>query len=264
MPVYDVRRRILRGFAAGAPSVPASTTTPSNVTVDSAAPDTSIETPTARGRRSASPLPSSIEQASFYGGHGGFGESLFTPDSSALPSTRPLVVGPPVTAHADGTTPPRVRRRLPSRSRIERNVPQSPVTAPVAYHHHHHLHHLHKNATRTLSPSTPKSIPIAAAAVPSNILENRGDIVVRNPLTNEPDMVYLQTDVALTEQIYESECACFLVYNSEDPDMISFFHYFINLQYFLTFVISDSLGLSSKEIPEGRIRQSRTSTHRSK
>ncbi|KAK7205956.1 hypothetical protein BZA70DRAFT_277519 [Myxozyma melibiosi] len=221
MPVYDVRRRLLRGLTGGssAAAAAAPATTPSNTTFDSAAVDSSIDTPTARGRLSASPVPMSIGETSFYGSAsasdsapGSNSASLFTPDAAAG-SSHPsqLAAG----------SPPRVRRRLPSRSSgaAQRLPPQTtPVAAGPAPHNHHnhllhhghgHRHnhhlHLHKNAPGRSSPSlsTPKSAPMMAN--PSSILENRGDIIVRNFATNEPEMVYLRTEVPLDEKTQELE-----------------------------------------------------------
>ncbi|KAK9370059.1 hypothetical protein V1509DRAFT_618425 [Lipomyces kononenkoae] len=173
MPVHDVRRRLLRGLVSGS--------SPSTSTAALISPDqhnlgdnSGIDTPSGNLRRSYTTVanavaPSSMPDDTFYGPNR---DATRTPDNM-----RPQ---PALPAH-------RMRRKLPYREVVPRQGP----------HVHVHVHY----RARAASPGIGSSSMIESASV----LDYRNDIVVRDPVTNEPNMVTLQTDVPLSEEIQESE-----------------------------------------------------------
>ncbi|KAK9429190.1 hypothetical protein V1505DRAFT_374738 [Lipomyces doorenjongii] len=169
MPVHDVRRRLLRGLVSGS-----STSAAALTSADQHNPGdgSGIDTPSGHVRRSYSAAanamaPSSIREDTFYGP---IRDDIQTPDN--MPA-QPMSPG-----H-------RMRRKLPHREGIQRQG--------------QYMQAQHRG--RTGSPGLGSSPPTEQ----TNVLDYRNDIVVRDPVTNEPTMVVLQTDVPLSEEIQENE-----------------------------------------------------------
>ncbi|KAK9494673.1 hypothetical protein V1508DRAFT_412309 [Lipomyces doorenjongii] len=169
MPVHDVRRRLLRGLVSGS-----STSAAPLTSADQHNPGdgSGIDTPSGHVRRSYSAAanamaPSSILEDTFYGP---IRDDIQTPDN--MPA-QPMSPG-----H-------RMRRKLQHREGIQRQG--------------QYMQAQHRG--RTGSPGLGSSPPTEQ----TNVLDYRNDIVVRDPVTNEPTMVVLQTDVPLSEEIQENE-----------------------------------------------------------
>ncbi|KAK9240765.1 hypothetical protein V1525DRAFT_394899 [Lipomyces kononenkoae] len=171
MPVHDVRRRLLRGLVSGSSS---STSTAALISPDqhNVGDDSGIDTPSGHQRRSYTAVanavaPSSMLEDTFYGPNR---DVTRTPDNM----------------HAQPTLPGhRMRRKVPYRDGVQR--------------HGQYVQPQYRG--RAASPGLGSSSLMEHASV----LDYRNDIVVRDPVTNEPNMVVLQTDVPLSEEIQEVE-----------------------------------------------------------
>ncbi|KAK9377891.1 uncharacterized protein V1513DRAFT_435504 [Lipomyces chichibuensis] len=170
MPVHDVRRRLLRGLVSGSSSTSAAAITSAGQ--HNHGDGSGIDTPSGHVRRLYSAAanamaPSSIQEDTFYGLTG---DDIQTPDNMPIQPTSP--------GH-------RMRRKLPVREGVQR--------------HGQYVQGQHRGLTG--SPGLGSSTSIEQ----TNVLDYRNDIVVRDPVTNEPNMVVLETDVPLSEEIQENE-----------------------------------------------------------
>ncbi|KAK9318042.1 hypothetical protein V1524DRAFT_421851 [Lipomyces starkeyi] len=170
MPVHDVRRRLLRGLVSGSSSTSAGALTSADQ--HNPGDGSGIDTSSGHVRRSYSAAvnamaPSSIREDTFYGPTR---DDIQTPDNMPTQPTSP--------GH-------RMRRKLPHREGVQRQG--------------QYMQAQHRG--RTGSPGLGSSPPMEQ----TNVLDYRNDIVVLDPVTNEPNMVVLQTDVPLSEEIQENE-----------------------------------------------------------
>ncbi|KAK9481307.1 hypothetical protein V1514DRAFT_323502 [Lipomyces japonicus] len=167
MATHDVRRRLLRRLA--------STSTPD--------PADSIDTPTIRSRRHAQPAAavdtrSTVSEETFY-------RPVHTPDQSVTsPASAASAAAPPQ------LSPNRIRKRLPIRAGFVSDI---------------HGRHAHAARSQTVSHAFRSFSPSSSSFADSIILQNSNDIIVRDPVTGEPDLVMLHTDQLLDESIEEAE-----------------------------------------------------------
>ncbi|KAK9244268.1 hypothetical protein V1506DRAFT_541991 [Lipomyces tetrasporus] len=170
MPVHDVRRRFLRGLVSGSSSSTSTAATAADQ--HNLGDDSGIDTANARVRRSypaaANAMPTTSMQGDTF--YGSTRDNVQTPDNMPAQPTLP--------GH-------RMRRKLPHREGVLRQGQYMQA----------------QYRGRTTSPGLGSSPLIEQTTV----LDYRNDIVERDPVTNEPSMVVLQTDVPLNEEIQENE-----------------------------------------------------------